>query len=259
MPLKVDMRDTVTDFYARLTPFYHLIYPDWNKSIERQASMLDAIIRETWDDKVTTVLDTACGIGTQCLGLAKLGYQVTASDLSPHEVKRARHEAMARDLAISFSVADMRTAFDQHAAQFDLVIACDNAVPHLLTDDDILRAFKQFYACIRSGGGCIISVRDYEAEDMTGRKTKLYGSGEENGTTYLIFQRWDCHGELYDLSMYFVEDDGSPHCKTHVVRSQYYAIGTSRLIELMTDAGFENVARLDSKFFQPLIVGTRKA
>ncbi|MFC1614058.1 class I SAM-dependent methyltransferase [Gemmatimonadota bacterium] len=253
------MTDTVIDFYAGLTPFYHLIYPDWEKSIERQASMLDVIIRENWGDKISEVLDVACGIGTQCLGLTKLGYRVTASDLSPHEVERAKYEATARDLTISFSVADMRTAFNQHAAQFDLVIACDNAVPHLLTDDDILRAFKQFYACIRSGGGCIISVRDYEAEDMTGRKTEFYGSREQNGTTYLIFQKWDCRGEHYDLSLYVVEDDGGPHCKTHVMRSQYYVVGTTRLIEIMSDAGFENVDRLDDKFFQPVIVGTRKA
>ena len=42
--------------------------------------MLDEIIHETWGDKVSEVLDAACGIGTQSLGLAKLGYQVTASD-----------------------------------------------------------------------------------------------------------------------------------------------------------------------------------
>lgn len=101
--------------------------------------MLDAIIHETWGDKVSEVLDAACGIGTQCLGLAKLGYQVTASDLSPHAVERAKREATERGLTISFSVADMRTAFDQHAAQFDLVVGCDNAVPHFLTDGDILR------------------------------------------------------------------------------------------------------------------------
>ncbi len=259
MSLEDDMTDNVTEFYAGLTPFYHLIYPDWEKSIELQASMLDEIIRETWGGKVSEVLDVACGIGTQSLGLAKLGYQVTASDLSPHEVERAKREAAVRGLTISFSVADMRTAFDQHAAQFDLIIACDNAVPHLLTDDEILSAFQQFYACLHPGGGCIITVRDYEAEDMEGQNIKLYGTREENGTTYLIFQKWDCQGEFYDLSMYFVEDDGGSNIKTHVMRSRYYAVGTTRLVELMTDAGFEDVVRLDGKFFQPVIIGTRNA
>jgi len=257
MPIKDDMKETVAEFYADLAPFYHLIYPDWEQSIERQASMLDGIIRANWGDKVSEVLDAACGIGTQSLGLAKLGYQVTASDLSPHEVERAKHEADGRGLSIKFSIADIRTAFDQHATQFELVIACDNAVPHLLSDADILRAFEQFYACLRPGGGCIITVRDYEAEEMTGQNIKLYGSREEDGITYLIFQKWDCHGELYDLSMYFVEDDGGSDIKTHIMQTQYYAIGTTRLIELMTNAGFEDVTRLDGKFFQPVIIGTR--
>ncbi len=259
MSVDDDMTDTVTEFYANLAPLYHLIYPDWEKSIERQASMLDVIIRETWGEKITKILDAACGIGTQSLGLAKLGYQVTASDLSPHEVERAKREAAARSLTIAFSTADMRSVCDQHAARFDLVIACDNAVPHLLSDAEILSAFQQFYACLRPGGGCIISVRDYAAENMTGQNIKLYGTREENGITYLIFQKWDCHGEFYDLSMYFIEDDGGSDIKTHVMRSKYNAVGTTRLIELMTEAGFVDVGRLDDKFFQPVIIGTRNA
>ena len=37
-----------------------------------------------------------------------------------------------------------------------------------------------------------------------------------------------------------------------------YAIGTDRLIALMTEAGFTEVRRLDGRFFQPLIVGLRQ-
>ena len=34
------------EFYAGLTPLYHLIYPDWGKSIKRQGDMIDSVIRE---------------------------------------------------------------------------------------------------------------------------------------------------------------------------------------------------------------------
>ncbi len=84
------MDSDLKKFYTRLTPLYHLIYPDWERSIERQASMLDSIIRETWGDDISSILDVSCGIGTQSLGLAKLGYEVTASDLSSEEVDRAK-------------------------------------------------------------------------------------------------------------------------------------------------------------------------
>ena len=246
-------------FYAEFAPLYHLIYPDWDKSIERQASMLHSIIGEYWGDDVSCVLDVSCGIGTQSLGLAKLGYEITASDLSPEAVERAKAEAQARDLDISFSTADMREAFAHHGREFDVVISCDNAVPHLLTDHDILTAFRQFLRCTRRGGGCIVSVRDYEKEDFSKSQVRPYGIREENGIRWLILQFWNPKGETYDLTLYFIEDRGGAECRTHVLRSKYYAVGISRLIDLMTEAGFDDVKRLDERFFQPVIIGTRKA
>jgi SAM-dependent methyltransferase len=252
------MTDFVKDFYKKLTPFYHLIYPDWNRSIKRQASLLNEIFQQYWGDNVKEVLDVSCGIGTQSLGLAELGYQVTASDISPHSVERAKEEAAQRDLNISFLVADMRSAFTIHSKEFDIVISCDNSVPHLLTDKDILSAFQQLFSSTKPGGGCIISVRDYEAEEKSENEIKVYGTREESGINYIILQHWEWDDDHYDLSMYFIEDDGRKKCKTHVMRSRYYAIGTTRLIELMSKAGFVDVVRLDDVFFQPLIIGSRR-
>src|SRR5262245_45763437 len=153
---------TSNDFYEKLAPFYHLLYQDWQKSIERQAAQLDTIIKEHWGDNIHTILDVSCGIGTQALGLAQLNYEVVASDLTPAAVERAKQEAEKRGLKITFSVADMRQAYTHHQKQVDLVISCDNAVPHLLTEADLLQAFQQFFKCTRPGGGVILSVRDYD-------------------------------------------------------------------------------------------------
>jgi len=250
--------DDLKQFYAGLAPLYHLIYPDWDESVERQAFMLDSVIRETWEEDVSSVLDVSCGIGTQALGLAKIGYQVTASDLSPEEIERAKREAQTRDLSISFSVADMREAYDHHSQQFDLVISCDNAVPHLLTDEDILTAFQQMYKCTRPGGGCIISIRDYENENLSEPQVKSHGIREEEGVRWVIFQVWEPKGETYDLTIYFVEDRGGPECRTHALRSTYNTIGVSKLMEIISQAGFEDVNRVDERFFQPLIIGRRQ-
>jgi hypothetical protein len=62
---------------------------------------------------------------------------------------------------------------------------------------------------------------------------------------------------VYDVAMYFVADRGGSDCTTRVMRSRYYAIGTDRLMELMRQAGFEQVERLDGRFFQPVVLGTR--
>lgn len=250
---------TVENFYHQLAPFYHLIYPDWEVSIQQQAQALDRIIKEYWGQQIETILDVACGIGTQTLGLAQLGYCLTASDLSAAEIDRARQEAARRNLAIPFSVADMARAYEHHRRQFDLVIACDNAVPHLLTDDEILAAFRQFYHCTRPGGGCLVSVRDYDREERAGVQVKPSGLRFEGQTRYLLFQVWAFEGLIYNLSMYFVEDRGGSDCLTHVMRTQYYAVSPDRLGQLLVSAGFRHVQRLDGAFFQPVIIGKKEA
>jgi hypothetical protein len=163
-------------------------------------------------------------------------------------VERAAREASDRGLAVRFSVADMRQLAAHHRELFDLVIACDNAVPHLLTDEDLLAAFGQFLACTRPGGGCLITVRDYDdREDRAGVPVKPYGVRHEDGVRYLIWQVWEFRGPVYDLSMYFVADRGGPDCTTRVMRSRYYAVGTDKLLELMRQAGF----------VQPILLGRR--
>jgi SAM-dependent methyltransferase len=248
---------TVETFYDELAPFYHLIFPDWEASIRRQAASLDAVIRERWGERRLDILDVACGIGTQALGLAALGHRVTASDVSRESVERARREAAARSLDIPFSVADMRQAAAHHRRQFDLVIACDNAVPHLLTDGELRAAFEQFFACTRPGGGCLITVRDYVREDRTPTQVRPYGVRVEGPARYLALQVWEFHGEVYDLTMYLLEDRGGPTCGARVMRSQYYAVGTDKLLALLRQAGFSPVERLDGCFYQPVLVGRR--
>jgi hypothetical protein len=182
---------------------------------------------------------------------------VTGSDLSVASVARAEREARQRALDLRLSVVDMRQAHAHHRQEFDLVIACDNAVPHLLTDEDLLTAFGQFFACTRPGGGVLLTVRDYDREDRTGIQVKPYGVRVEGGVRYLLWQVWEYQGPTYDLAMYFVEDRGGPTCLTRVMRAQYYAVGTDKLRALLRQAGFVQVERLDGRFYQPVLLGKK--
>lgn len=203
------------------------------------------------------MLDASCGIGTQALALAARGYAVTESDSSGKEIERAGKEAKSRGLDIRFVVADMRAACDTHGTGFDLVMSCDNSIPHLLTDDDLLLALRQLRGCLRPGGGCIISVRDYENEERGINLVKHYGARIEDDKRYVLFQVWDFQGDYYDLSFFVVEEDiATWQVATHMMRSRYYAISAGRLCELMREAGFSGVSRIDDVYYQPLLIGT---
>jgi SAM-dependent methyltransferase len=200
------------------------------------------------------------GIGTQAIGLAKRGFVVTASDLSGGAIARAKAEAHRRAVVIDFSVCDMRASYTHHRRQFDVVLSGDNSITHLLNDDDLLLALRQMYDCTRPGGGCLLTVRDYDREDRGTGLVKPYGVREEGGNRYFIFQVWDFLDQIYDLAMYFVVDDRtSEQLVTHVMRTQYNAVGTDRLLALMREAGFTSTQRLDGRFYQPVLVGNREA
>ncbi|MFW6039144.1 MAG: class I SAM-dependent methyltransferase, partial [bacterium] len=159
-------------------------------------------------------------------------------------------------LEIDFDVADMRHVSQEHRDQaFDVVLACDNAIPHLLSEEAIRRAFRAFFQCTRPGGGCLISVRDYAKEDLSKRQIKPYGIREVDGVRWLLWQVWEPHGSTYDLTLYLVEDRGHTECRTHAFRTTYHAVGIPRLMALMREAGFEGLRRIDGRFFQPIIIG----
>ena len=248
---------SATEFYDALAPFYHLIYENWESSIERQGAALDSVIRKIGHQPLRSVLDVACGIGTQSLGLAAHGYQVTGSDISAKAIERARSESAQRSLSVDFTVADMRVAHLHHAREFDVVLCADNSLPHLLSDQEIRAALGEFLLCTRPGGLCIVSVRDYATLERGGVQVKPYGVRVEGSARYVLFQVWTWRDAVYDVSFYIVHDVGGSECHTIVVHSTYYAISIADIIRLMESAGFANVQRIDNNFFQPLVVGVR--
>jgi SAM-dependent methyltransferase len=246
----------MSDFYDRMASLYHLIFQDWDKSIERQAEQFSAIIEERWGAGTKHILDVSCGIGTQAIGLAKRGFTMTACDLSNEAISRAKAEAQGRGVEIDFCVCDMRALHAHHQRQFDVVISADNSITHLLNDDDLLLVLQEMYACTRPGGGCFLTVRDYDREERGVGLVKPYGVREENGKRYVIFQVWDFVDRVYDLAMYVVVDDRtSGQLATHVMRTKYNAVGTDHLLALMGRAGFTRVERLDGRFYQPVLLG----
>jgi len=242
-------------FYDELAELQHLVYADWHASIERQGDALAAIIRERWQPAVR-VLDAACGVGTQSLGLAARGFEVVGSDLATAALARARREAAARGLDITFLQADLRHLTAAHQGPFDVVLACDNAIPHLQTAEEILQAFRQMRSLLRPGGGCLISVRDYGAIDRRGTHMLPYGVRTTPAGRIAVFQVWDFVDPThYDLRMCFVHDlDGAP--RAQVLQTRYHAILLPELEALLDEAGFEAVERISDRFFQPLLAAT---
>lgn len=251
--------ETVKKFYDDIAKYYHLIYSNWEESINNQGNRISKVIKTNWGESKSTILDCTCGIGTQSLGLSNIGYNVTGSDLSSIAIKRATLEAKKRKLKIPFAVIDVRELWKNHKRNFDVVISCDNSLPHLPNDKEFVKGLKEIYKCTNTGGGCIISVRDYEKDISNGTHLLPYGVRQVGNERYVVFQVRDFYSkDHYNVDLYFVKDSGMKTCKTLVFRSQYYAISIIKIMGLMKNVGFTNVQRIDDGYFQPIIIGTRK-
>ena len=100
--------DITQRFYDSLASQYDRLFQDWQSTTHEQARMLDKMFHENGFDLSATVLDCACGIGTQAIGLASLGYQVTASDISDAELADAKKRAAENAAEIPWFLRDKR-------------------------------------------------------------------------------------------------------------------------------------------------------
>ena len=120
-------------FYDNLATQYDKLFLDWQAATQKQAVILQKLFQKNGFEKTARILDCACGIGTQAIGLAALGYQVTASDISDGELAEAKARAEKNQVQIRFEHADFCALSETFSEQFDIVIAMDNALPHMLS------------------------------------------------------------------------------------------------------------------------------
>ena len=244
-------------FYDQLAPYYHLLYGDWERSIVKQGEALAMLLRDAGVVSDGLVLDAACGIGTQTLGLIQHGYRLAASDISAGAIERLKVELSRRAYQANAHVDDIRTLGCTAPESMAAVIACDNSIPHLLSDGEIRQAFRSCYRCLRPGGVAIFSVRDYAAIERINPDIRPYGLRYEAGSRFLAVQVWEWDNDEYDLRVYLTSESPTGICKAQVLHSRYYAVTIERLLTLLAEAGFAEVARRDDVLFQPVLMGLR--
>ena len=191
------MADSVTEFYDRLSPEYRdNMGWDWESTVRSEGATLHRFLESELGRKgPCTLLDYTCGIGTQAIGLALLGHEVHASDLSPVSVERARREARGFGVSMNFSVADFRDLGATISDTFDVVISCDNAIAHCLDDDDLGAALSSIRTRLNSGGLLLLSLRDYDTLLADKRRFNSEHVHDTPDGRRIAFQVWDWAGD----------------------------------------------------------------
>ncbi|MFG2788151.1 class I SAM-dependent methyltransferase [Streptomyces sp. NPDC048419] len=257
------MTHSPRDFYDSLAADYHRIFPDWDASIARQAAALDGLLRrELGSPGPHRVLDCACGIGTQAIGLARVGHRVTGSDLSPAAVTRAAAEAATRGMDLRTAAADMRQLPFRDGV-FDAVVCADNSIAHLLIREDLEAALRDMRRVLRDDGLLLLTLRDYDEACRTRPASVPPQVSEDSGGRYsegrsITFQLWHWHddGEHYDQEYFQLLPEGDGW-QVRVRHATSWALTRREVADAVSAAGFADPAwhtPAESGFYQPVCV-----
>lgn len=131
MPVPEAGTQDALDTYEAMAP----VYDDFTAHFDTDGWLADLVkLLEAHGLKGNRLLDVACGTGESFLPMLKRGWTVSACDLSPSMLARAK--AKAGDWA-NISIGDMRKL--PCLGAFDLVWALDDALNYLLTVEELVR------------------------------------------------------------------------------------------------------------------------
>ena len=250
--------DITQTFYDNLASQYDKLFLDWQSTTQEQALLLNKLFGEYGFDDTARILDCACGIGTQSIGLASLGYQVTASDISDGELAQAKERAAKNQVKIHFEHADFCALSQTFSEQFDIVIAMDNALPHMLSKSALEAAIKSITNQIAPGGLFVASIRDYDALLVDKPPYSPPYIHKTDKGQRVSFQTWDWDGEHYKLMQYIIDDEKSLQISKFAC--EYRATRREELTNLLISYGCSKVEWKfpeETGFYQPIIVARK--
>ena len=245
-------------FYDNMASQYDKLFLDWQATTQEQALILDRLFVENGFSKSAHILDCACGIGTQTIGLAAIGYNVIGSDISDGEITEAKERAKKNTVSVRFEHADFCALSDTFLEHFDIIIAMDNALPHMLTGNDLASAIKSIIEQLKHGGMFVASIRDYDALlTVKPPYSPPYIHRTAKGQR-VSFQTWSWESDNYRLIQYIVDDEDT--LQVSKFECEYRATRRQEITELLMASGCHEVVWKfpeETGFYQPIVIAKK--
>ena len=134
----------------------------------------------------------------------------------------------------------------------------DNALPHMLSANDLQKAIKSIADRVKKEGIFVASIRDYDALLETKPPYSPPYIHKTKKGQRVSFQTWEWIGEKYKLIQYIVDDEES--LSVSKFECEYRATRRDELTKLLLDSGFGEVDWLfpeESGFYQPIVIAKK--
>jgi len=223
--------------YQHLAEYYDMLmddidYNSWCCFIEE--------ILSSYSCHPKTILDTACGTGNITIPMAKKGYSLWGVDLSEEMLTVAENKARQQKLNIKFVKQNMtELTLNKH---FDAVLCMCDGVNYIIEEDDLKQYFKAVQASLNEGGIFIFDISSsYKLRNVLGNNTMFQ---EKNDFCYIWENSFFEDEELLEMRLNFFIPQQGMYRRAEEYHTQR-AYSEDYLIELLADAGFQNIKVFD--------------
>jgi SAM-dependent methyltransferase len=240
--MATQIEDPAVAAYELLAPFYDLYTHDY-----RHEELLGNIERIALEHGLTgrRLLDVGCGTGKSFLPMLVRGYDVSACDISPGMVERAREAGDARGAEVF--LADARDLPD--VGPFDMATALDDALNYLLSDEELALVFGGVARNLRPGGlfvfdlNSLLTYRQFFTRDVASEVGNAFfcWRGEERSEDLVAGSIVSSVIEVFSSSP--SSSEGGECWRRYSSRHVQRHHPPASVDGLLADAGFEVVSR----------------
>jgi glycine/sarcosine N-methyltransferase len=219
------------DEYTVLADIYDILNP--KEEIFAQRPFFEKLVR---DYSVQRVLDCACGTGWHLSMFHDMGLTSFGSDVSPDMLALAKRNLEGK--YISLKEEDFRTLGESWGDTFDMVTCLTTSLPHMLTDEDVVKALTSMHERLTDGG--ILVITNGITDSMLDAKPKFIPARVLSDEAFYFFVEYPNEKEFIFNILYVKRgEERMEHTMTSVA---YNAMRKSVLERCFAKVPFKTVS-----------------
>jgi SAM-dependent methyltransferase len=243
-------------------PYYDIMI-DWEKRLAHESPLFQRTFQSV---HAQSVLDCACGLGHHACLFSRWGMKVSASDVSEEMIRKARHLAESRGLAVEFVQASYDTVASAFSRPFDSVVCTGNSLSLAGKRSVAEDAIGQMGKLTRPQGVLVLHVVNYE---LFPPGKNSYGepvSREHIGQNYIFLKNFRRAGTTCDMDLIVLQSGVAGGWTRTVFTERLLLLDQASLVAMAEKAGFSKIklyggygmAPFDAKTSRDLILVARK-
>jgi SAM-dependent methyltransferase len=197
--------------------------------------------------KISTIHDCSIGAGGTTLPLAKIGYNVSGSDLNENLLNRAKTNFSDFGYNPKLFIADFRNLGDLLEDKVDCIISTGNSLPHV--DLNGFNSFlKSAYGKVKDDGLLFFDIRNWdtinEEKPLINAVDPKEMTAEIHRSVYLLYN-WHDNGSVTFTFVTSIDKNGKHMSINTISVPSYYPLLRNDISKKMAENGYELIEYVD--------------